>query len=291
MPGIEPQPDAHRGDGEPTREKEERPEAVREGNQPARGPLGRIAVGGTQGRCSALGRAREGRGVAQHVGDILQDEHSLQLTGAGPVTGPLPEAESSSRRVRSASRSRSAREYWSRTPQKAARFEQAPCSGKVLINGLERYHGHLEGEIPIRLWSIVEAEDSSAEPADSTLGGSVAYPGMQIRQLRVGGHEVPVDAEGYLVEPADWSEEFARAAAAAEGLELTDAHWELIRYLRQHYREHGVQAAVRDMMRHFRAIWGPERGSSRALHRLFPLGGPQKQGNRLAGLLRTKGEH
>lgn len=27
------------------------------------------------------------------------------------------------------------------------------------------------------------------------------------------------------------------------------------------------------------------------LHRLFPRGGPQNQGNRLAGLLRTKGEH
>jgi tRNA 2-thiouridine synthesizing protein E len=34
-----------------------------------------------------------------------------------------------------------------------------------------------------------------------------------------------------------------------------------------------------------------DRGSSAALHRLFPRGGPQKQGNRLAGLLRTKGEH
>ena len=40
-----------------------------------------------------------------------------------------------------------------------------------------------------------------------------------------------------------------------------------------------------------RSEWGPEAGSSAALHRLFPQGGPQKQGNRLAGLLRTKGEH
>jgi tRNA 2-thiouridine synthesizing protein E len=45
------------------------------------------------------------------------------------------------------------------------------------------------------------------------------------------------------------------------------------------------------MIRHFRKLWGEERGSSRYLHRLFPRGGPQKQGNRLAGLLRTKGEH
>ena len=45
------------------------------------------------------------------------------------------------------------------------------------------------------------------------------------------------------------------------------------------------------MIRHFREVWGGAKGSSRYLHRLFPRGGPQKQGNRLAGLLRTKGEH
>jgi tRNA 2-thiouridine synthesizing protein E len=45
------------------------------------------------------------------------------------------------------------------------------------------------------------------------------------------------------------------------------------------------------MIRHFTERWGPERGSNHALHALFPVGGPQKQGNRLAGLLRTKGEH
>jgi tRNA 2-thiouridine synthesizing protein E len=45
------------------------------------------------------------------------------------------------------------------------------------------------------------------------------------------------------------------------------------------------------MVKHFRQVWGDELGSSPRLHRLFPRGGPQKQGNRLAGLLRTKGEH
>ena len=45
------------------------------------------------------------------------------------------------------------------------------------------------------------------------------------------------------------------------------------------------------MIRHFAQAWGPERGNNHYLHDLFPVGGPQKQGNRLAGLLRTKGEH
>ena len=79
--------------------------------------------------------------------------------------------------------------------------------------------------------------------------------------------------------------------ARREGLVLTDAHWELIRFLRQYYAEHGVQPQVRVMIRHFTEAWGPLRGSNHHLHEMFPRGGPQKQGNRLAGLLRTKGEH
>jgi tRNA 2-thiouridine synthesizing protein E len=45
------------------------------------------------------------------------------------------------------------------------------------------------------------------------------------------------------------------------------------------------------MIRHFSTVWGPELGNNHHLHTLFPMGGPQKQGNRLAGLLKTKGEH
>lgn len=117
------------------------------------------------------------------------------------------------------------------------------------------------------------------------------YPNMQIRILNVKGRDVRTDSEGYIVNLDDWSEDFARAQAAAEGLELTDEHWEVVGFLRDWFAEHGVQCEVRKMVRHFRQVWGPERGSSTYLHRIFPRGGPQKQGNRLAGLLRTKGEH
>lgn len=111
------------------------------------------------------------------------------------------------------------------------------------------------------------------------------------RVLMVCGRPVETDSEGYLRNLADWSEDFVRALAAQEELTLTDAHWEVVRFLRAYYAEHGVQAQVRVMIKHFTEVWGPERGSNHHLHDLFPRGGPQKQGNRLAGLLRTKGEH
>jgi tRNA 2-thiouridine synthesizing protein E len=118
---------------------------------------------------------------------------------------------------------------------------------------------------------------------------TTAYP--TVRHLDVGGQRIATDSEGYLVDREQWSEDFARAQARAEGLALTPEHWEVIRFLRDFYFEHGVQAQVRVMIRHFTALWGPERGSNHHLHDMFPRGGPQKQGNRLAGLLRTKGEH
>ena len=114
---------------------------------------------------------------------------------------------------------------------------------------------------------------------------------MQIDYVMVDRMKIETCSEGYIVNPEQWSEGFAEALADKEGLVLTDEHWEIIRYLRAFYNEKHMQCTVRDMIKHFRTTWGKERGSNRYLHHIFPRGGPQKQGNRLAGLLRTKGEH
>ncbi len=172
-----------------------------------------------------------------------------------------------------------------------ANFSMPKGPGKVLVNGVERYHGVLKDEILIDLWSVTQSANASAGGTHAVTGDSIAYPSMQTKPVLVDGREVLVDSEGYLVQPGDWSEAFARAEAEAEELTLTAEHWEVIRFLREYYDEHGVQAAVRDMVKHFREAWGKKKGSSKYLHRIFPRGGPQKQGNRLAGILRTKGEH
>ena len=172
-----------------------------------------------------------------------------------------------------------------------ARFDVPAASGKVLVSGVERYHGRLDGEIAVELWSITQSGSESEGAPGEFPAGSNAYPSMSTQFLLVDGREVFTDSEGYLVNPSDWSESFARVQAMSEGLQLTAEHWEVIRYLRDYFARQGTQATVRDMIRHFRNAWGSEKGSNRYLHRLFPRGGPQKQGNRLAGILRTKGEH
>ena len=111
------------------------------------------------------------------------------------------------------------------------------------------------------------------------------------REIRVGEEVVLTDSEGYIQDLDQWSEAFALALAAQEGLTLTDEHWDVIHFIRTYYQEHSVQAQVRTMIKHFAKVWGPERGNNHYLHDLFPMGGPQKQGNRLAGVRKTKGEH
>lgn len=172
-----------------------------------------------------------------------------------------------------------------------AEFDMPPSSGKILVGGIERYQGRLDGDINIDLWSLTETGDNSEGAATDDTSGNTAYPGMTTRSVLINGREILTDSEGYLVNPADWSEEFVRVQAANENLQLTSEHWEMIRFQRDWYARHGHQASVRDMIKEFRKRWGKEKGSNRYLHRIFPHGGPQKQGNRLAGLLRTKGEH
>jgi len=170
-------------------------------------------------------------------------------------------------------------------------FDMSGSSGKVLVGGIERYQGRLNDEINIELWSLVDTGSDSEGAASGSISGNNAYPNMITHKIIVNGDEILTDSEGYLVNPADWSEEFARALAKQEGLSLDHERWEVIRFQRNWYAKYGQQASVRDMVKHFRKLWGCDKGCNHYLHQLFPRGGPQKQGNRLAGLLRTKGEH
>ena len=40
------------------------------------------------------------------------------------------------------------------------------------------------------------------------------------------------DAEGYLVDPSEWTEGFAKEVARREGITLVDEHWKVIRFMR-----------------------------------------------------------
>ena len=123
------------------------------------------------------------------------------------------------------------------------------------------------------------------------MAGKVYYRNMQTKVTVVNNIEILLDGEGYLLDLDEWSEDFVHVRAKEEALDLTDEHWQVIKFIRKFYDDHGVQAPVRDMIKFFKKTWGKDKGNTRYLHAIFPKGGPQKQGNRLAGVRKPKGEH
>jgi tRNA 2-thiouridine synthesizing protein E len=102
----------------------------------------------------------------------------------------------------------------------------------------------------------------------------------------VAGQEVETDDDGYLLEP-DYGDEIVNIIAEAEGIELTPRHWEVVKYMRDQYREHGHTPNFRNMLKGVNEFW-PE-ADSKALYDLFPTG-PAKQGAKVAGLPQPYGK-
>lgn len=91
-----------------------------------------------------------------------------------------------------------------------------------------------------------------------------------------------VDAEGFLQNPAQWTEEIAREIARDAGIDpLTDRHWRVIRYMRDTYLAHGEAPTIRTL--------GKESGVAiKELYQLFPKG-PAKLAAKIGGIPKPKG--
>lgn len=102
----------------------------------------------------------------------------------------------------------------------------------------------------------------------------------------VEGVELETDDDGYLLEP-DYRDETVEVIAAAENIELTPAHWEIVNYMRDQYREHGHTPNFRNMLKDVQ-VFMPD-ADSKSLYDLFPVG-PAKQAVKIAGLPQPYGK-
>jgi len=94
----------------------------------------------------------------------------------------------------------------------------------------------------------------------------------------------PLGADGFLRHAEDWNESIALWLASEEGIELGDAHWAILQFLRDHYRKfRHVPANLRLFVTAVKNGLGAEQGTSRHLYQLFP-NGPLRQACRIAGL-------
>ncbi|WP_335919558.1 TusE/DsrC/DsvC family sulfur relay protein [Shewanella algae] len=95
--------------------------------------------------------------------------------------------------------------------------------------------------------------------------------------------QIATDPQGYLKQVSDWTLELAPVIAAGEEIELTDAHWEVVNFVRNFYLEYKTSPAIRVLVKAIGQALGPEKGNSKYLYTLFPMG-PAKQATKIAGL-------
>ena len=90
------------------------------------------------------------------------------------------------------------------------------------------------------------------------------------------------DPEGNLFDLEHWSPLVAQRLAVTEGIVLSDEHWEIIIFLRERYRNHGMAGSARELLRELEEKFCDGHGR-KMLYELFP-GGPVSQASRIAGL-------
>lgn len=98
----------------------------------------------------------------------------------------------------------------------------------------------------------------------------------------VNGREIELDEEGFVIDPEDWSKDFAIAIAAAEGItDITEDHWKVIYYLRDYFKQYQIAPMIRKLCK--------DTGFSlKYIYELFPAG-PAKGACKLAGLPKPAG--
>ena len=106
--------------------------------------------------------------------------------------------------------------------------------------------------------------------------------------IEVNGQTFETDEEGYLANRADWSQDLANAMARQDNCELSEAHWEVINFLREYYEEFQIAPAVRVLTKAIGKKLGPDKGNSKYLYELYPYG-PAKQACKYAGLPKPTG--
>ena len=101
--------------------------------------------------------------------------------------------------------------------------------------------------------------------------------------IELAGKTYEMDEDGFLKELDKWDEEFAKAYAREEGINgpLTEEHWKVIHYLRDHYQRFGLAPMIRKLCK--------ETGFDlKKIYQLFPSG-PARGACKLAGLPKPTG--
>lgn len=91
------------------------------------------------------------------------------------------------------------------------------------------------------------------------------------------------DSEGFLIDLNQWNKDIASTIAKQEGIELTNAHWELIYSARKYHNQFDISPEMRPFVKWIGNELGTGKGRSIYLLSLFPQS-PAKIISKIAGL-------
>jgi tRNA 2-thiouridine synthesizing protein E len=100
--------------------------------------------------------------------------------------------------------------------------------------------------------------------------------------ITIEGKDYDIDEDGFIQDPAVWTETVALGLAKTEGVdELTEDHWKVVNYLREYYLQYSIAPMIRKLCK--------ESGFKlKEIYDLFPSG-PAKGACKVAGLPKPTG--
>jgi tRNA 2-thiouridine synthesizing protein E len=107
--------------------------------------------------------------------------------------------------------------------------------------------------------------------------------------MNINNQEIPLDPEGYLINPEDWNREIAVKLADSENIKLDDDYWTIFDFMRTFYDEKGVAPDVRHTTKQMAEDFGVDKKVAKTkLFKMFPYG-YVKQACKISGMKRPRG--
>lgn len=86
----------------------------------------------------------------------------------------------------------------------------------------------------------------------------------------VEGKSLSTTKEGFLCDCQQWDRQVAEVLAVREQIVLSEAHWEILYFMRDYYQQFKHLPNMRMFVAAVRRQFGEDKGNSRYLHQLFP---------------------
>ena len=102
----------------------------------------------------------------------------------------------------------------------------------------------------------------------------------------IGGKNIETNAQGFISNLNEWSEDYTQSMAAKDGIKLYDDHWELILYFRDYFSENQISPTMHKVIRELgnkNLHFHDQKAYEKHIYTLFPKD-PTHEVCKLAGL-------